>query len=219
MNEEVSQQDPSSEPGPEPVLVLASASARRAQLLHQIGVAHCIVPADIDERRLAGESAEQCVIRLARSKATQVRQRLATAQSQEGRLPVLGADTTVIVDEEMLGKPRDRQDALAMLRRLSARSHCVLSAVALADDQTLTHALSCSEVRFRALSECECAAYWESGEPHGKAGAYAIQGRGAQFIEWLSGSYSGVMGLPLFETAQLLGQHGIVVMDSRRAPP
>jgi septum formation protein len=186
------------------VLILASASPRRTQLLRQIGVPHQVEPADIDERRAPGESIEECVQRLARSKALQVQQR--------GRsLPVLGADTVVVVDEVLLGKPRDRADAVQMLQRLSGRSHQVLSAVALASDKGLHQALSRNVVRLRTLSEQECERYWESGEPQDKAGAYAIQGLGAAFIEYLSGSYSAVMGLPLYETAQLLKAAGVPI--------
>ena len=184
-----------------PVLILASASPRRVELLRQIGVVPRVVPADIDERRAPGETIEHCVQRLARSKAMQVQQRLTGA---DVTLPVLGADTAVVIDDDMLGKPRDRADALAMLQRLSARAHYVLSAVALASATGVNQALSRSEVCFRSLSVQECAAYWDSGEPQGKAGAYAIQGLAAVFIQSLQGSYSGVMGLPLFETAQLL---------------
>jgi septum formation protein len=189
-----------------PAVVLASASPRRSELLHQIGVSHRIVPADIDESRAAGEAVEDCVQRLARSKALQVQQRLAPRA-----LPVLGADTLVVVDDVLLGKPRDRDDAIAMLQRLSGRSHQVLSAVALAAHNGLRHELSRSVVRFRSLSAQECAVYWDSGEPQGKAGAYAIQGLGAIFVEYLSGSYSGVVGLPLYETAQLLRDAGIAL--------
>ena len=180
-------------------LVLASASPRRSQLLAQIGVAHRIVPADIDERRHDGEPVEQCVRRLAEQKAQQVCARL-----REPATPVLGADTAVVIDGEMLGKPRDREHALAMLARLSAREHAVISAVALAHHGKLSSRLSHSTVRFRLLSAAECARYWDSGEPCDKAGAYAIQGLGAVFVQALQGSYSGVMGLPLFETAALL---------------
>jgi septum formation protein len=185
-------------------LVLASASPRRAALLHQIGVAHRIEPADIDETRLPAEGIEECVQRLARSKALQVQQRFKS-------MPVLGADTVVVIDDVLLGKPCDRAQGIQMLMRLSGRSHQVLSAVALASDKGLHQALSRNVVRFRSLSEQECGAYWDSGEPSGKAGAYAIQGLGALFVEYLSGSYSGVMGLPLFETAQLLHAAGIAI--------
>jgi septum formation protein len=187
---------------PEPAeswLVLASASPRRSLLLAQIGVRHRVVPANIDERRLGGEPVEECVRRLAEQKAQQVRARL-----REPAPPVLGADTAVVIDGEMLGKPRDREHALAMLARLSGREHAVISAVALAHHGTVSTRLSHSTVRLRLLSAAECASYWESGEPRDKAGAYGIQGLGAVFVQALRGSYSGVMGLPLFETAALL---------------
>jgi septum formation protein len=188
------------------LIVLASASPRRAQLLQQIHIPHRVVAADIEEQRTATESIAQCVVRLARAKALHVQRQLLASEPAVAPLPVLGADTVVVVNDSLLGKPRDRADALSMLERLSGRSHQVLSAVALASSVGVQHRLSCSEVRFRALSLAEREAYWESGEPHGKAGAYAIQGLAAAFIESLSGSYSGVMGLPLFETAQLLAQ-------------
>jgi len=149
-------------------------------------------------------------VRLSRAKASQVWQRLRADEAGGPVSAVLGADTVVAVDDLLLGKPRDRDDALAMLQRLSGRVHRVLSAVALASAQGLRHALSVSEVRFRPLSLTECAAYWDSGEPHDKAGAYAIQGRGALFVEQLTGSYSGVMGLPLFETGELLTAVGLM---------
>jgi len=126
-------------------------------------------------------------------------------------LPVLGADTAVVLDGQMLGKPADRAAGLAMLALLSARSHEVLSAVALAVPGGVRSMLSRSQVRFRALSAQECAAYWDSGEPQDKAGGYAIQGRAAVFVEELHGSYSGVMGLPLFETAALLAEAGVSI--------
>jgi len=192
-----------------PVLILASASPRRSQLLQQIGVSHRVMPADIEERRGPGESIEQCVQRLSCGKALHIHRRLALGDAPDASLPVLGADTVVVIDDDMLGKPLDRADGLKMLQRLSARSHQVLSGVALASATGVHYRLSRSEVRMRALSAQECAHYWASGEPSGKAGAYAIQGSGAIFVESLTGSYSGVMGLPLFETAQLLHEAGI----------
>jgi septum formation protein len=185
-----------------PLVILASASPRRTELLHQIGIQHQVVPADVDESRLPGETIEECVQRLARVKALQIQRRFQS-------LPVIGADTIVTIDDTLLGKPRDREDAIEMLQRLSGRSHQVLSAVAVASDTGLHQALVRSVVRFRALSEQDCSEYWDSGEPRDKAGAYAIQGRGAVFVEYLSGSYSGVMGLPLYETAQLLAAAGV----------
>jgi septum formation protein len=187
-------------PQARPVLLLASASPRRRELLWQIGVPHLIAAAAIDEQQLAGEAPADCVRRLALAKA----QKLC-----KGELPVLGADTAVVVDGAMLGKPASRDAALDMLSRLSGRVHEVLTAVALVDARGSELRLSRSEVRFRELDRAECARYWESGEGRDKAGGYAIQGFGAVFISELRGSYSGVMGLPLFETAALLDAAGV----------
>lgn len=199
-----------------PVVILASASARRTELLLQIGVSHRVVPAQIDERRAAGEPIEDCVRRLAKNKALEVQVALAAVAGATTAVEfaVLGADTAVVIDDDLLGKPRDRADALAMLARLSGRWHQVLSAVALASAHGMQCTVSRSEVRFRALSERECALYWDSGEPCDKAGAYAIQGLGAAFVQELRGSYSGVVGLPLFETARLLAEAGVPLWDS-----
>jgi septum formation protein len=185
---------------PPPVLLLASASPRRRELLWQIGVAHRIAVADIDETPRGAEAAADCVRRLALAKAQKV---------WASGLPVLGADTAVVLDSELLGKPRDRLSALAMLGRLSGRSHRVLTAVALVDGRGSQVRLSESEVEFRGLEAEECARYWDSGEPRDKAGGYAIQGLGAVFVRRITGSYSGVMGLPLFETAALLDAAGV----------
>ncbi len=203
-------------------LILASASPRRTQLLQQIGVAHRVVPAQVDEQRAAGEPVEDCVRRLARQKALAVQLALSTAaaatrvaggtaaaDSVATRLAVLGADTAVVIDDDMLGKPRDRVDGLAMLARLSGRWHQVLTAVALARADGVQCSLSRSEVRLRDLGARECEDYWDSGEPRDKAGGYAIQGLAAAFVRELRGSYSGVVGLPLFETAQLLAAAGL----------
>jgi septum formation protein len=185
-----------------PVLCLASVSPRRHELLAQIGVPHTIVGAHIDEAALPGEAPREYVMRMACAKALAVRQKGET-------LPVLAADTTVVLDDVIFGKPKGRADGLAMLSELSGRAHDVLTAVALSVGADVSVSLSTSEVRFRPLTPQECAAYWETGEPQDKAGGYAIQGRGAVFIEWLSGSYSGVMGLPLYETAELLRAAGV----------
>jgi septum formation protein len=184
------------------LLCLASVSPRRRELLQQIGVPHVTAVPDIDETALAGESAADYAVRIACAKARTVAERGTD-------LPVLAADTIVVLDGRICGKPADAQQGIDMLRRLSGRTHEVLTAVALAHEGRIAHRLSTSEVRFRPLSLEECRAYWESGEPCDKAGGYAIQGRGAAFIEHLSGSYSGVMGLPLFETAQLLAAAGV----------
>jgi septum formation protein len=183
---------------------LASVSPRRRELLSQIGVAHTVVGAHIDESVLEGEAPRDYVIRMAREKALAVRGRSA-------ELPVLAADTTVVLDDVIYGKPLDRADSIAMLSRLSGRTHEVLTGVALADHLGVALRLSVSAVRFRPISPDECAAYWETGEPRDKAGGYAIQGCGAVFVESIAGSYSGVMGLPLFETAELLRAAGVRV--------
>ncbi len=190
-----------------PQFYLASASPRRRQLLEQLGLSFEVVVADVDEDPKPGEKPGDYVSRLAEAKALAVVERL-------GRpgLPVLAADTAVVLDGAILGKPEDREDAIAMLRRLGGRSHQVLSAVALWHAGRVRVALSRSEVSFRAIDPAEAAAYWESGEPRDKAGAYGIQGMGGMFVEHLSGSYSGVMGLPLFETAALLKEAGIGVL-------
>ena len=185
-----------------PVLRLASASPRRQQLLTQIGVPHAVAVADIDEDVRSGEAVSAYVERVARAKAEAVWQRLRD-------LPVLGADTTVVLDGASLGKPRDRAHGLAMLEGLAGREHQVLTAVALVTAAGTQCVTSVSTVRMRRSSPQERARYWDSGEPRDKAGGYAIQGLGAVFIEFLQGSYSGVMGLPLFETAQLLARASV----------
>jgi septum formation protein len=180
-----------------PVLRLASQSPRRRELLAQIGVPHAVAVPDVDEGARSGEAVAAYVERVARAKAEAIWQRLQD-------LPVLGADTTVVLDGRSLGKPRDRAEGVAMLRALAGREHQVLTSVALVTAAGTRCVTSCSTVRMRACSEQERDRYWDTGEPRDKAGGYAIQGLGAIFIESLQGSYSGVMGLPLFETAQLL---------------
>jgi septum formation protein len=187
---------------PAPILCLASVSPRRRELLKQIGVDPVVRAPNIDESVLPGERAPDYVVRMARCKALAI-------DPHTAGLPVLAADTIVVIDELILGKPASAAEGVAMLERLSGRTHEVLTAVALASGGVVNLRLSTSEVRFRALSRAECIAYWDSGEPRDKAGAYAVQGRGAVFVEHISGSYSGVMGLPLCETAQLLGCAGI----------
>jgi septum formation protein len=190
-----------------PLIYLASASPRRSQLLDQIGVAHRVQAVDIDESRLGRESPGGYVSRLAATKARTLWERLPESE----RLPVLGSDTTVALGEEIFGKPQDRDDGIAMLRRLADRTHRVFTAVALYSAQSLPGCdlrLSVSDVTFGTLSVEECAAYWETGEPQGKAGGYAVQGHAAVFITHIAGSYSGIMGLPLAETAQLLRKIG-----------
>lgn len=183
---------------------LASASPRRQQLLQQLGVSVDVVVSEIEETRLPSETPSQYVLRVALEKAGRVADLI-----RERGLPfrfVLGADTEVVLNDEIFGKPSDREHGMAMLQRLQGRTHDVLSAVALLTEHRQYSALSCSRVTFAPLTPTEIARYWDSGEPTGKAGGYAIQGRAAAFIARLEGSYSGVMGLPLYETAQLLRQ-------------
>lgn len=180
---------------------LASASPRRSLLLRQIGVAHRVRPVDLDESRMPGELPRAYVLRLARAKAA--------AGAAGSGLPVLAADTTVAMGDEIFGKPRDEADAIRMLAALSGARHEVLTSVALSIDGRLEVATCETRVTFRTLSVAECRDYWATGEPADKAGAYAIQGYGAVFIAHLEGSCSNVMGLPLFETAALLDAAGV----------
>jgi len=186
-------------------IVLASASARRSQLLHQIGVRHEIVEADIDESPQPGERPAAYVERLARDKA----QAVVTVLHGRPERPVLAADTTVVEGGRIFGKPADEAACVAMLGALAGRSHEVLTAIALWNAGQLRLVLSTSVVTFRAIDAGECRRYWATGEPAGKAGAYAIQGLGAVFVSRLEGSFSGVMALPLFETAALLDAAGV----------
>ncbi|MGB5426556.1 MAG: Maf family protein [Gammaproteobacteria bacterium] len=190
-----------------PQLYLASQSPRRAALLQQIGVDFEVVSVTVDETMLATETPEHCARRLATEKARAGWRAL----DPERRRPVLGADTLVIAADTVMGKPADRQQAIEMLQTLSGTTHEVVTAVALATDQESVCSQR-SRVTFRTLSRQECAAYWDSGEACDKAGGYAIQGLAAMFITRLDGSYSGVMGLPLYETTELLKTFGIVVL-------
>jgi septum formation protein len=194
-----------------PQIYLASNSPRRRALLAQIRVRFGVVAPDVDEAPRTGERPEDYVRRVALDKARAGRALLASRRP----LPVLAADTAVVVDGRILGKPRDREDAAAMMSLLSGRSHRVLSGIALAGERDLQD-LSVSEVRFRAVGADEADAYWETGEPRDKAGGYAIQGLGALFVSGLRGSYSGVMGLPLFETARLLAEAGLDLLEHLR---
>lgn len=180
-------------------LVLASASPRRRELLQQIGVAFRVVPADVDETVLPGEPPADYVVRLARAKALEVMRR------EGGGLPVLGSDTAVILDGDILCKPLDRAEAEAMLGRLSGRTHEVYSAVALAlSPERVLDRLNVTRVTFAELEPEWIRAYCDTGDPMDKAGAYGVQGRAAERISRIEGSFYGVMGLPLFETSQLL---------------
>ena len=187
-----------------PPLFLASASPRRRELLTQIGVPFSLLSVSIDETPGTAEAPDAYVQRLAREKAL-----AGLAQVDQDSACVLGADTTVVLDQQILGKPADKADALAMLQALSGREHQVMTAIALANGAGCEVRLVCSRVRFRPIGVDEAERYWASGEPQDKAGGYAIQGWGAVFVSSLEGSYSAVVGLPLCETAQLLEAYGL----------
>ncbi|MHB8623772.1 MAG: Maf family protein [Sulfuricaulis sp.] len=187
-------------------LYLASASPRRRQLLQQLGIVFDAIPSNLPEVRATGESPADYVMRLARDKAQYVVRHV--IEHGLPAYPVLGADTEVVLDSEILGKPRDRSHGLALLRRLAGRTHEVLSAICVIHHETELTALSTSRVTFRQMTDPEIEQYWDTGEPADKAGGYAIQGRAAAFVAHLAGSYSGVMGLPLHELSDILQKIG-----------
>ncbi len=184
------------------MIYLASASPRRQELLRQLGLDFEAIASNLEEVPQPGERPQDYVARVARDKARYVARQL--REQGEALHPVLGADTEVVLGGEVLGKPRDRTHGMEMLRKLSGCTHEVLSGVCVVHDDREYAALNRSRVTFRPLTEAEIAVYWDTGEPADKAGAYAIQGRAAAFIERLEGSYSGVMGLPLYELAGIL---------------
>ncbi|CAD5107998.1 Maf family protein [Zestomonas carbonaria] len=194
-------------------LYLASGSPRRRELLAQIGVPFRTLVLDLDESSLPGETPQAYVERLARAKA-----RAGLAHSKDPEAVVLGADTAVVLDGRILGKPLDRADAQATLEALSGREHQVLTAVALAAPGRCEARVVTSRVEFRPLSAAEIAAYWETGEPRDKAGSYGIQGLAAVFVSALHGSYSAVVGLPLCETAEMLADFGIACWQEGTTP-
>ncbi|HTK98163.1 MAG TPA: Maf family protein [Pseudomonadales bacterium] len=190
-------------------LVLASASPRRAELLTQLGLMFTVDACDVDESRQPGETVEAMVRRLALTKAQ--------ASARGGSLPVLGADTAVVIDDVLLGKPADRAEGLAMLSSLSGRTHEVLTAVAVVQGSRAEVRVSRSRVTFRKITRDEAEAYWATGEPRDKAGGYGIQGIGGIFAERIEGSYSGIVGLPLAETEALLQAFGVDTWQYRDA--
>lgn len=181
-------------------IILASASPRRRELLDQIGIRYDVMPVDIDESAACGESPQALVQRLAMEKAT------AAWQLSDKNIPVLGADTLGVLDGELLVKPENLAHARRMLKAMSGRTHRILSAVAIRHQGGHDSCVNISKVTFKSISDAEIDAYWASGEPQDKAGTYAIQGLGAVFVKHLEGSYSGVMGLPLYETWELLSR-------------
>ena len=190
------------------MIYLASASPRRAQLLQQIGIEFTVHASDIDETRAVGEDPVDYVRRLAAEKA---RAAAREVSARDGNYRVLAADTTIDLDGDIIGKPANSAECRQILERLSCRQHRVLTAVALATPGGFAERLNESRVRFRALSAAEIEAYCACEEPMDKAGAYAIQGKAAVFVEHLEGSYSAVMGLPLLETAELLQEAGLKI--------
>lgn len=185
-----------------PQIILASASPRRKELLAQINVTPLIQPVDLDETPLRDEKPLAYVQRVAAEKSALCAAMLTT------RLPILAADTAVVLDDSIMGKPKNQEDGIAMLTQLSGRSHQVYTAISLRGEQHW-QAVSITEVTFRKLAHHEILAYWHTGESADKAGCYAIQGLGGVFVESIKGSFSGVVGLPLFETADLLAKQGI----------
>jgi septum formation protein len=193
---------------------LASSSPRRRELLQQIGIRFRQLPVAVDETPRPDEDAGVYTMRMAVDKAAAGRRQAGFSRD----IPVLAADTAVVLDREILGKPRDRDHGLSMLRALSGRTHSVMSAVALDIDGRQQSRLQHSRVRFRALEQHEIDDYWRTGEPVDKAGGYGIQGRAAVFVEHLEGSYSGVMGLPLYETWDLLRDFGLTPAEWMQRP-
>jgi len=185
------------------MIYLASQSPRRRELLEQINVSFQLVAVAIDETPLSNESPEDFVIRMALEKAR-------AAWRRDMQKPLLSADTIVIIDGQIIGKPKNKDDFLNIMQSLSARTHQVMTAVAMTSaDKAADYRLNVSEVSFRDISSLEAERYWRSREPQDKAGGYAVQGLGALFIREIRGSYSGIMGLPLFETAELLAEFNV----------
>ena len=187
---------------------LASSSPRRHEILKAMGLSFTAAGVDVDETRYDGEPVADMVVRLAIAKVAAARDDVAPS------LPIIGADTAVAIGDQILGKPGSQDEALRMLAALSGRSHTVLTGVALDHAGVVRTATSLTEVRFREISPDEAQSYWQSGEPLDKAGAYAVQGIAGIFVEELSGSYSGVVGLPVFETAALLAAAGLEVLHA-----
>jgi septum formation protein len=179
-------------------LILASASPRRSQILTELGVQFKVISADIDERVLKGELAEDYVIRLAVKKCSSV------FLDTDKNSAVLGSDTSVVIDNLILGKPSCEEQAVQTLMALSGKWHQVVTAVAVIDRCKIEHFVVTSNVQFCELNEQLCRTYWQTGEPADKAGSYAIQGKGSRFVKQIQGSYSAIVGLPAVETAEIL---------------
>lgn len=202
-----------------PQIYLASQSPRRRALIEQMGIRYQALDIAVDENPQPGETPAAFVARVACEKA-QTGWRMVAGQS----IPVIGADTCIVLDRQIIGKPENRAQGIQLLKRYSGRSHEVLTGIAIVGPETAKHRaavvqhtrVNTSVVTFRVLSDYECEQYWQTGEPAGKAGGYAIQGRAAAFIAKLEGSYSAVMGLPLFEFAELISLFGIGIFGAQR---
>lgn len=190
-------------------LILASASPRRTAMLTQMGLSHTVLPADIDETPVEGESPEELVVRLAKEKAAAAFSMLDSTRTSDA--VVLAADTLIALDGISLGKPADRNECRDMLKSLSGRQHSVLTAISVKSQHNQTAQLIETFVQFAPVSDAEIHAYWATGEPVDKAGSYAIQGIGGQFVQSVSGSVSAVIGLPLYETKVMLREFGVTV--------
>lgn len=197
------------------LLVLASSSPRRLELLHQVGFQATVMPADIDESAYEGESVDELVERLAISKAQKVVDLIAGDSSFHLQTVVLAADTMVVLDGQLLGKPADREDALQMLALLSGRTHQVATGVCVNKGGKFQSKVVHTDVQMGDFSASAAAQYWDTGEPAGKAGSYALQGQGAAFVQMVTGSYSNVIGLPLYETVQMLREAGLELFNQR----
>lgn len=195
---------------PTPQLYLASRSPRRAQLLRQLGLHFEVIDVEVPEVPAPGQDPAEYALGIAAAKAA------AGRAAAPGALPVLAADTDVSIDGEILGKPRAREDAIRMLLRLSGRTHEVCSAVAVAQGERLETVLSRTRVTFADIAPQAAADYWDSGEPADKAGAYAVQGYAARWVRSIEGSYSGVVGLPLYETALLLERFNVRIQAAAK---
>lgn len=187
-------------------LYLASKSPRRRELLAQLGLAFECIEGSVDESVLDSETPQDYVLRLAKAKAVSGQDNLAAAQSH---IPILGSDTSVVIDNQILGKPGDEQEAVAMLARLSGRSHIVYTAVAISHNSDIKSVCCATKVFFAAMTASEINSYVTTGEPMDKAGAYGIQGLGGRYIKKIEGSYTSVVGLPLYETGVLLAECGV----------
>jgi len=194
-----------------PSLILASSSPRRQEILEAMGLVFTIRTNAVDESPLQDESAADMVVRLAAAKAQAI--------GLEAEQIIIGADTAVVLGDEVFGKPVDGNDAFRMLSRLSGKTHQVMTGVAIVSAEGLKTALAVTDVRFREISTDEARCYWQSGEPGDKAGAYAIQGRGGIFVEAIMGSYTCVVGLPVFETARLLRAAGLETLPAELPTP